>query len=209
MEETKLARMLEEKKAEGILVTDPYSIRYLSGFSGGEGALLLTEGKQILITDSRYTEAAGRETDFQIEEESRERRRGQILKEQVKEQGIRSLGIEDGTITLREYRALQEDLAGVTFLPLGTALEELRAVKEPWELERIRRAEAIGDAAFARVLPLLKPGLTELEVAAELEYQMKLLGAEGLSFDTIVASGLNSSMPHAVPGEKKLEAGTL
>lgn len=207
MEETKLARMLEEKKAEGILVTDPYSIRYLSGFSGGEGALLLTEGKQILITDSRYTEAAGRETDFQIEEESRERRRGQILKEQVKEQGIRSLGIEDGTITLREYRALQEDLAGVTFLPLGTALEELRAVKAPWELERIRRAEAIGDAAFARVLPLLKPGLTELEVAAELEYQMKLLGAEGLSFDTIVASGLNSSMPHAVPGEKKLEAG--
>ena len=83
----------------------------------------------------------------------------------------------------------------------------MRAVKEPWELERIRRAEAIGDAAFARVLPLLKPGLTELEVAAELEYQMKLLGAEGLSFDTIVASGLNSSMPHAVPGEKKLEAG--
>ena len=201
--------MLEEKKAEGILVTDPYSIRYLSGFSGGEGALLLTEGKQILITDSRYTEAAGRETDFQIEEESRERRRGQILKEQVKEQGIRSLGIEDGTITLREYRALQEDLAGVTFLPLGTALEELRAVKEPWELELIRRAEAIGDAAFARVLPLLKPGLTELEVAAELEYQMKLLGAEGLSFDTIVASGLNSSMPHAVPGEKSWRRGTL
>ena len=86
-------------------------------------------------------------------------------------------------------------------------MDALRQIKSEEELEYLEKAEAIGDLAFEKILTILKPGMTELEVAAELEYQMKKAGAENFSFSTIVASGLNSSMPHAIPGEKKLEEG--
>ena len=90
---------------------------------------------------------------------------------------------------------------------MGGKVDALRRIKTAEEIEYLAQAEHIGDVAFSRILDFLKPGVSELEVAAELEYQMKKAGAEDLGFNTIIASGLNSSMPHAIPGRKKLEAG--
>lgn len=200
-------QLLQKAQVEGILVTDPYNMRYLSGFSGGEGALFLAENARIIITDSRYTEAAGKESDFIVLEESRKNPRGEILSQLVREHRISCLGFEDGAVTYQQYEGFRKNLQDQKFIPLGNLLDSLRAVKTEKELSLIRRAESIGDVAFSKILEILKPGISELEVAAELEYQMKRAGAEGLSFDTIVASGVHSSMPHAVPTEKKLEWG--
>lgn len=199
--------LFQRAGVDGILVTDPYNMRYISGFSGGEGALLLAPGENVLITDSRYTEAAEKETCFRVLEESRSHPRTELLGRLIRERGILSLGFEDGSVSFREYGRLRDALESVRLVPAGNALDSLRAVKTEEELSLIRRAEAIGDYAFYKILEVLKPGVTELEVAAELEYQMKRAGAEGVSFETIVASGVHSSMPHAVPTEKKLAAG--
>ena len=207
MRELEVKGLLEKAEVEAVLVTDPYNMRYLSGFSGGEGALLLTDRKKVLITDSRYTEAAGRETDFLVLEESRSNPRGELLAQLAGEYRVSRMGFEDAAVTYQEYEKLRKALPEQELIPLGGLLDSLRAVKTEEELKLIRRAESIGDLAFAKILEVLKPGISELEVAAELEYQMKRAGAEGLSFDTIVASGFHSSMPHAVPTEKKLEPG--
>ena len=207
MKDLDVKQLLQKAQVEGILVTDPYNMRYLSGFSRGEGALFLAENARIIITDSRYTEAAGKESDFIVLEESRKNPRGEILSQLVREHRISCLGFEDGAVTYQQYEGFRKNLQDQKFIPLGNLLDSLRAVKTEKELSLIRRAESIGDVAFSKILEILKPGISELEVAAELEYQMKRAGAEGLSFDTIVASGVHSSMPHAVPTEKKLEWG--
>lgn len=204
----KLEDIFREKKAEALLITDPYNMRYISGFRGGEGMLFLTRDRRALITDSRYTEAASQETDFEVIEENRGHRRTAILRELFSETGAEAAGYEDQSLRCSEFAILRNALPEVKhWIPLGGSADCLRRIKTPEELEYLRRAEAIGDEAFQALLPLLKPGMTELEAAAELEYQMKKRGAEGFSFDTIMASGIHSSMPHAIPSEKKLEAG--
>lgn len=200
--------IFEETGAEALLITDPYNMRYLSGFRGGEGLLYLTEDRKVLITDSRYTEAAGKETDFEIAEEKRSHRRTEILRELLGETKAETVGFEDQSMRCSEFSGLKKALPEVKrWLPLEGRVDRLRRIKTSEEIGYLRRAEAIGDEAFAALLPLLKPGMTELEAAAELEYQMKKRGAEGLSFDTIMASGIHSSMPHAIPSDKKLESG--
>ena len=204
----KYHKIFGEKGAEALLITDPYNMRYLSGFRGGEGMLYLTEERRVLITDSRYTEAAGKETDFEVIEENRGHRRLTILRELLQETGASSAGYEDLSMRCAEFAALRQGLPEVkSWIPLGACVDSLRQIKSPEEIACMRKAESIGDQAFAALLPLLKPGMTELEAAAELEYQMKKRGAQGFSFDTIMASGIHSSMPHAIPSEKKLETG--
>ncbi len=204
----KYQAVFQETGAEALLITDPFNMRYLSGFRGGEGMLFLTEDRQVLITDSRYTEAAGKETAFQVMEENREHRRTEILRELLRETKTEAAGYEDQSMRCSEFAALQRALPEVKqWIPLAGRVDRLRRIKTPEEIGYMRRAEEIGDEAFEALLPLLKPGMTELEAAAELEYQMKKRGAEGFSFDTIMASGIHSSMPHAIPSGKKLEAG--
>lgn len=204
----KYQSILRETKAEALFITDPFNMRYLSGFRGGEGMLFLTEDRQVLITDSRYTEAAGKETDFQVIEENRAHRRTEILRELLGETKAEAAGYEDQSMRCSEFAALQSALPEVKqWIPLAGRVDRLRRIKTPEEISFLRKAESIGDEAFEALLPLLKPGMTELEAAAELEYQMKKRGAEGFSFDTIMASGIHSSMPHAIPSGKKLEPG--
>ncbi len=204
----KIIRLLEASGAEALIITDPFNMRYLSGFSGGEGALFLTREEQVLITDSRYTEAAGKESSFTVTEENRSHPRMQIFRTLLKKTGAGKIGYEDQSLRVFEFagmkRALPEDLE---WIPLGDLADRARRVKTEEEIRLIAKAEEIGDIAFGEILKILRPGMTELEAAAELEYQMKKAGAGGFSFDTIMASGKNSSMPHAVPSEKKLEEG--
>ena len=117
------------------------------------------------------------------------------------------MAFEDRYLLFSEYQALQEACGGRLKVELGDSLDLLRSVKTEREIECLAKAESIGDLAFSHMLTVLKPGVTELEAAAELEYFMKTHGAEDISFETIVASGVNSSMPHAMPSHKKIEAG--
>lgn len=206
--DTKIKEVLAESGSEALIITDPFNMRYLSGFSGGEGALFLTEDLHVLITDSRYTEAAGKESSFTVIEENRQHPRMQIFRECLEKSAAAKVGYEDQSLYCSEFYRMKDSLPdNVEWIPLKGLVDKTRRIKSPEEIELIAKAEAIGDAAFMEILKILQPGMTELEAAAELEYQMRKAGAGGFSFDTIMASGKNSSMPHAVPSEKKLEEG--
>lgn len=206
--ENKIRNLITSAGAEALVITDPFNMRYLSGFSGGEGALFLAEGMRILITDSRYTEAAGRESSFTVVEENRQHTRMQIFAECLDQCKASTVGYEDQSLRCAEFDRMRAELPEqLKWVPLKGQVDQTRRIKSAEEIELIAKAEAIGDAAFLEILKILQPGMTELEAAAELEYQMRKAGAGGFSFDTIMASGKNSSMPHAVPSEKKLEEG--
>ncbi|MBS6194599.1 MAG: aminopeptidase P family protein [Clostridiales bacterium] len=206
----RVREILKELHLDALVITDPYNMRYISSFRGGEGILYISEEQKVLITDSRYTEQAEQESDFTVVEENSGHKRTVILKEcmekENKAEGFR-MGYEDESLLCADFDKLRESLPVEGWVPMGGRVDALRRLKSEEELAWLERAEEIGDRAFEKILKILKPGMTELEVAAELEYLMKKEGAEDLSFNSIVASGLNSSMPHAIPGEKKLEEG--
>lgn len=214
---TELKNIIQNMKLDGILITDPFSLRYFTGFCGGEGTALCTGGEAILYVDSRYTEAAKQDisdaaSGFRVVEFNRENPLYTLLRKQIGvEDGLSNpagfrIGFEDRSMVCSTFSKLHQELK-VKLVPLEDSLTIPRQIKTKEELDALRRAETIGDMAFSGILNVLKPGITELEVAAELEYAMKKNGASGLSFDTIVASGIHSSMPHAVPTDKKLENG--
>ncbi len=192
-----------------IMITDEYNLRYYTGFRGGEGiAFTFPDGENYLIVDSRYTEAAKQESDFTVIEYNKQNPLKDIIKDIVLKRNVTEVAFEDKSIVyadLMHYKGFFDK--SINFVPLGDALLKKRQVKNSYEIEMLAEAEAIGDRAFNDILGIIRPGLTEKELAAELEYRMKKHGAEGFSFDTICASGLNSSMPHAIPGDKLLENG--
>lgn len=203
-----LEAVLRDIGAEAVLVTDEYNIRYLSGFTGGEAVLYISPKRNVLITDSRYTEAAQKESSFEVVEWNSSNRRTDILADCIQSDGVKRLAYEDEAMLCSEFNMFHGKLSDIKeWIPVGGKLNALRMIKTPEELDYMRMAESIGDEAFKRLLAVIKPGMTELEAAAELEYQMKLCKAEKTSFDTIAASGLNSSMPHAVPSGKRFEPG--
>ncbi len=207
-----MKRITCDFQLDAMLITDPYNIRYLSGFRGGEGALYISKTQNVLITDSRYTEQAEKESDFEVIEEGGSHSRTQILTECIQKekrplnQGF-SMGYEDQYMICADFEKIKEKVPASKWVPLKNHINDLRRIKTEEEIEYLAKAESIGDYAFTQILKVLKPGMTELEVAATLEYHMKMAGAEDLSFSTIVASGIHSSMPHAIPNEKKLEYG--
>jgi len=201
-------RLLDETKAQAALITDPVNMRYISGFKGGEGAVYVSKDRRVVITDSRYTEAAAAESDFEVEEEGRDRKRHEIINDLLAADGADTLAYEDRSMRCSELFDLQEKLPRVkNWIGLGEKADALRMIKTEEEIAKMEKAAGIADRALEILLPMLKPGMTEKEGACELEYQMKKLGADGTSFDTIFASGVHSSMPHAVPSDKKLEYG--
>ena len=211
-----LRNIIETKNIDAILITDPFNLRYYTGFRGGEGIAVVTKSNAYLMTDSRYTEAATKESDFEVREFNAKNPLKSILNDIIDKDTIQTTGFEDLSISYDSYRNYKKIFEGTDnaseenkgqMIPLGDELLLPRQIKTAEEIELLRTAEHIGDMAFKDILGILKPGMTELEVAAELEYSMKKHGAEGLSFDTIAASGINSSMPHAIPSQKKLEAG--
>ena len=202
----KVREILEKYGLDAVLVSCPYNLCYVSGFSGGEGYLYISTKQAVLLTDFRYTIQAEEEaSDFVVKEISRSY--PEEILELTDQEKIGKMGFEGGHLIYQDYAKIEQTLSDVRLFDVGDLITRLRSVKEDWEIERIARAEAVGDQAFDDILGFLKPGLTELQVAARLEYTMKQLGAEKLSFDTIVASGIHSSMPHASPTEKILEPG--
>lgn len=204
----KTYEVMKRLQADAIVVSEGNNMRYLSGFRGATGYLYLTRERQVLLTDSRYTVMAKAEApDFEVIEIQSGQTYGELLFAEMEKDGAKQVAYEDAYMLCQTFAQIQEKCENRLTIPLGKELDLLRAVKEEWELEYLAKAEAIGDAAFAHILNVIKPGITEMAIAAELEYFMKMHGAETLSFETIVASGPNSAMPHAMPSERKLEKG--
>lgn len=205
-------RLFQSVQVEAVLLTNPANMRYVAGFTG-EGYVYLSDRQKVVVTDSRYTIAAGEECPgFEIVEWGRDGYLIPLAGCLLREEGIATLGIEDEDLTLAMYRKIEQQLKetetiSVELVGLGKKVSDLRQIKTSEEQTLLRQAESIGDRAFARVLPHIKAGMTEKQVAAWLEFYMKEEGAEAFSFETIAASGKHSAMPHALPTDKRLENG--
>src|SRR5215469_1195784 len=199
---------IAESGADAALITSGPNVRYLSGLVSSNAAVLLpARGDGVLATDSRYAEAAERDCpDIEI---ATERQVELALATLAAERGYGTLAFEAQQVTVERYTALDELENGPRLVPLGHVIEELRAIKDEGEIELLARACAITDEAFAAVLAKIKPGRTERSFAVMLERAMIDLGAEGVAFDTIVASGPNGAIPHHSPGARAFARGDL
>lgn len=204
----KISARLEELGLDGMLVTGEANRFYASGFhsAGTDGVALVTRKGAYYMTDSRYTEAAGRCVRAELLETCAGRGYGVLTEEIVQKEGIRRLGFEDAYMTVREREAYGKALS-CELVPATDLLWQLRTVKDPEELEAMIAAQRIAEQAFAQILGEIRPGVTEKEIAARLQYLMLHLGAENMSFDPVVVSGPNGSLPHGVPSERAVQAG--
>ncbi len=191
---------------EALYITNPENRFYLSGFTGTAGNLLLGPNNNYLFTDFRYTGQAARECpDYQVIETSGES--SEVLREYLTANRITLLGLEGDYLTYNQFLTLQEKLGGVELKTVAGLVEELRARKDKGELALIEEAVRLADEAFKEVLPLIRPGVPEREVALQLEYSMRRMGAEGAAFKTIVASGYRSALPHGVASSRIMAPG--
>ena len=206
MTDNKIRNLINELKVDAILITDPYNIRYMSGFSGGEGYMFVTPEKKILYVDSRYTLWAKNESrGCDVVETGKEAYKE--LNDFAKKANINKIAVEGNHLKYNEFKEIKNKLAGYNLIPIDTELDNLRMIKSEEEIELIAKAERIGDEAFSYILNEIKPGVTEKEIALKLEFYMRSHGAERLSFEVIAASGLNSASPHAMPSDKIIEEG--
>ena len=197
----KLRKKISDENIDAVLITKTANLFYFSGFRGDSSILLISKNFCKLITDGRYTEQAKNQTaNFEIIKHDD----GLFKKaaEEIKNSGVKKIGFEGKTITFDQYNSLHEKLPEVELK--SVELDSLRQIKDAAEIFYIRRACEIADKAFTEILNFIKPGITENEVAAELEYLMRKFGAEKNSFDTIVASGVRGSLPHGIASEKKI-----
>lgn len=197
---------LEKWRVEGLLITNPANRRWLSGFTGSAGMVLVTKDKAILSTDSRYWEQAERQApDFEL---YRARAAKDDLQNFLAMGGASSIGFEAKHVTVADYRTYKREKK-FHWRALTATVEPFRAVKTAEELSAIRAAARITDDTVGQVPRLAKPGVTERAIAWELEKFMREAGADAPGFDIIVASGPNSALPHHHPGERPLEAGDI
>jgi len=201
----KLRHTLQEQNIDGILITNDYNRRYMTGFTGTAGVAIVSQNDAVFITDFRYTEqAAAQITDFTIVQHE-----ATLLEEiatQVKAMGIKTLGFEKDTVSYGTYELYKRVIAA-DLVPVSGLIEKIRLIKTEQEINIIKVACEIADHAFTHILDFIKPGKTELEVSNELEFFMRRQGATQSSFDTIVASGLRSALPHGVATNKVIEKG--
>jgi len=193
----RLQPALKESRAGGFLVTALPNLRYLTGFTGSNGALLLTPQRSLLFTDPRYQTQAPQESDCEVKIA-----KGPLFKDVAAWMGrlhLRSLAIEQNRISFEAYGQLQELTRGVRLVPLVGAVEILRMVKSDDEVATIKASVQLNSAALEYALKHFRPSMTEIDLAAEIEYRMRRLGADGTAFETIVASGSRAALPHARP----------
>ncbi|MFB8592325.1 M24 family metallopeptidase [Enterococcus hirae] len=203
----KLRKKMQEENLDSFLITSSYNLRYLTNFTGTTGLAVITLEKAFFITDFRYTEqAAAQAQGFEIIKNV-----GPIFEEVadlVQKEGLRELGFEETTVSFLEYSVLEE-IIDAQLIPISGMIEELREIKDEEEIAIIEKACSIADLAYDHILKMIQPGMTEIEVANQLDFYMRSLGASGVSFETIVASGLRSAMPHGVASKKIIEQGDL
>ena len=196
----RLIDLLRERELDSLLVTNLVNVRYLTGFTGTNGACVLTSEERLFLTDFRYVEQAGREV-----EGFEPVRGGRDLLADLAERLMGRAGFDDAHLTVRQHRRLRE-LAddAVELVPAGGLVEGLREVKDAAELAAIREASKLADGVYAYVRERGLSGRTERAVALDLEREMRDRGAEGPAFPSIVAGGAHGALPHATPREEPI-----
>ncbi|HEX2915417.1 MAG TPA: aminopeptidase P family protein [Chloroflexia bacterium] len=213
-----LQAKMEETHFDAFLVSHFANRRFLSGYSAPDhlpsetaGFLLVTPGSNFLITNFLYVDSAREETEpagFEVVINVPGETFIQAIARLIRQSGAKRVGFESVALVFDYYEALSRELAGeAELLPTRGFIEPLRWLKDAEELVLMRQAIAISDRAFDEVRPLIQPGITEKQIAWEIERRVREFGGEALAFETIVASGPNGSTPHAVPGERVIEAG--
>ena len=200
-----IAGSLASKGIDGILISHITNVRYITGFSGSYGCLLISSKEKIFWTDSRYEEHAKQEIedfDIFIEKEGRPKE----VVERAKALGIKTLGFES-SVSYEFYRSLLRK--GIKIKAVSNFIEDLRKIKDAHELAMIEKAVARAENAFLKVKAAIRPGTTERQIALRLEENLKKEGCYSIPFDIIVASGRNSALPHAIPTDKKIQPGDL
>jgi len=206
----KLRISIAEKGLDVLLLSQPENLRYLSGFTGSSGWLLISVQSAILATDFRYVEQAKRESpDFEITQTKQQLR--DWLPGIVSDLGWHKLGFEANFISYDSYHNVSEAIktkqVNLELIPTTGIVEQLRSIKEPGELGFITKAIELTDAAFEQARTIIRPGITEKEAAWKIEKILRQEGSEGIPFEIIVASGPNSALPHARPAEKIICSG--
>lgn len=199
-------KILEKLNVDAMFLTDYFNKRYFTGFTGTEGKALVFKNKKNFYSDFRYIEQATQQTKpnnyvfYQITKEAT-----QIFYEHLLENNVKRLAYDDLSMTVSEYEMYKKVFVGIEFIPAGKEMLEARKIKDEAEIEKLRMAAKISDIAFNETIKIIKEGMTEKEIAAHLEYVQRLNGADDKSFETIVASGHRSSMPHGVASDKKIK----
>lgn len=207
---TRLERLFDNlpKEVDSILITSDINRRYFSGMKSSAGIILAFREKAYLIIDFRYIEKA-RNTVSELEVIEQKKLTEQIS-ELLKKHNVRNIAIESKTMTVSMLSLFKSKLSDFEFIDtdiLSDEIEKLRAIKDESEVQCIKKAQQIAETAFDRILKFIKVGVTERQIALELDRIMLEEGAETISFDTIVLSGKNTSMPHGVPSDKKISDG--
>ncbi|MFC1910682.1 M24 family metallopeptidase [Chloroflexota bacterium] len=201
---------LAEKKIDAILVSQPENRYYLTGFDGSAGFLLVTSGKKLLATDCRYTEqAACQAPDCEVFRTSGDL--AEWFPEMLSGLNLRKLGFESAHLTFSTHQRMSDIIKKarpeLELVPLEGAVESLRAVKEPEEIELITRAVKISDTAMNTISESIEVGITEEGIACQIERSLRENGSRGLAFDIIVASGANAALPHHKPSSRAIQSG--
>ncbi len=204
----KLRSKLKEKGIDALLVTSELNQRYLCGYPFTDGVLLITPARAIMVTDFRYYEEAQKMAFPEFEITMPEMRLA-FITEALKDEDVRVLGYENETLSCADFKRYSEKLSDFTFAAIDDMLETIREIKDENELQLMAKAQSIADAALSNLLQMIHPNMTEIDVALELEFQMRRGGAENVSFETIAVSGDASALPHGKPRNVKLQKGFL
>ncbi|MGB2782787.1 MAG: Xaa-Pro peptidase family protein [Atribacterota bacterium] len=199
----------ENKGIDGFLVTNLQNMNYLSGFDG-EGFTLITKKDNYLLTDSRYTEQAEKESpDFiiRIDEPKIKDARILALRKIIEKIKINKIAFESNSLSFADFKKYSDSLKSIEFLPTKNIIEQIRMVKDKDEIIKMKKAAQITTESLKEVFEIIKPGMRELDIASELAYTMRKKGAQKEAFETIVISGERSSLPHGKPSEKKIDEG--
>lgn len=199
--------LLLQSDADAFLLTSQLNRRYAAGYNISDGIAMIAAGECCYFTDSRYTEAAQRNlAEFTVIPVDRTTTYLDRIREYLERNHVRKLGFEESSMTASEYLSYREKLS-VELVPMQKEISSLRMVKEPWELDAIRDAQRIAEEAFTDVLSLIRPGMTEKELRAELAGLLFKKGGDALSFGPIVVAGPNTSMPHGIAGDRPMQPG--
>lgn len=207
----KLIEALRLQARTAVVIHDPANMFYLTEGYTGEGLVYLSAGRKVIVTDFRYTEAAEKQASgFSVMMTSKGKTAGACVAELCRAEDVNVVFCETNYLSVDDYEKLRADVGEeVSFKPLNGAPQQLRQIKTPAEIVTMRKAAAVTSEAFEAILPKIRPGITEKELQIELDFTMYRLGADAVAFSTIIASGENGSLPHAIPGDRKLREGDM
>ena len=202
-----LTSQFSKHNIDALLVTSLSNIRYLTGFSGSAGSVLITKNKNYFISDFRYLSQSAEEVSKDFEIIIFAQGSLDYIADIAKKENLKNIGFESHIASFNTVKGLKEKFPDLNFVPVDSLIEPIIGKKNEDEIEKTKKAVEITDKTFEMILGMIKPGMTENELAAEITYIHRKLGAETNAFEPIVASGIRSAFPHARPTDKKIAKG--